>query len=71
MKFDQELQLTNSLLQRLYPGIGVATADVPIESLDSCEQAAVAQGTERMAAGSEHQEVIRTTSPLYTTLRPL
>ena len=29
MKLDREAQLTNSLLQWLYPGIRVATVDVP------------------------------------------
>ena len=29
MKLDREAQLTNSLLQGLYPGIRVATVDVP------------------------------------------
>jgi len=41
MKLDQDSQLTNSLLQRLYPGIRVATVDVPTEPLDPCEQAIV------------------------------
>ena len=43
MKLDQDSQLTNSLLQRLYPGIRVATVDVPTEPLDPCEQAMVEQ----------------------------
>ena len=43
MKLDQDSQLTNSLLQRLYPSICVATADVPSEPLDPCEQAIVEQ----------------------------
>jgi hypothetical protein len=43
MKLDQDSQLTNSLLQKLYPGIRVATVDVPSEPLDSCEQALVEQ----------------------------
>src|SRR5215469_3002642 len=41
MKVDQNSQLTNSLLQRLYPGIRVATLHVPMEPLDPCEQAMV------------------------------
>jgi len=32
-------QLTNSLLQELYPGIRVATVEVSTELLDPCEQA--------------------------------
>jgi hypothetical protein len=43
MKLDQDSQLTNSLLQGLYPGIRVATVDVPSEPLDPCEQAIVEQ----------------------------
>ena len=43
MKLDQDSQLTNSLLERLYPGIRVATVDVPTEPLDPCEQAMVEQ----------------------------
>ena len=48
MKLDQESQLTNSLLQGLYPGIRVATVDVPTEPLDSCEQAIVEQALTRI-----------------------
>src|SRR5215469_15010234 len=48
MKLDQDSQLTNSLLQRLYPGIRVATIDVPAEPLDSCEQAMVEQAVTRI-----------------------
>src|SRR5271157_5788575 len=43
MKLDREAQLNNSLLHGLYPGIHVATVDVPTEPLDSCEQAMVEQ----------------------------
>lgn len=48
MKLDQDSQLTNSLLQRLYPGIRVATLDVPTEPLDLCEQAMVEQALTRI-----------------------
>ncbi len=48
MKLDREAQLTNSLLQALYPGIHVATVDVPTEPLDSCEQAMVEQALTRI-----------------------
>jgi hypothetical protein len=48
MKLDQDSQLTNSLLQRLYPGIRVATVDVPTEPLDPCEQAMVEQTLTRI-----------------------
>jgi hypothetical protein len=48
MKLDQDSQLTNSLLQRLYPGIRVATVDVPTEPLDSCEQAMIEQALTRI-----------------------
>ncbi len=48
MKLDREAQLTNSLLQGLYPGIRVATVDVPAEPLDSCEQAMVEQALTRI-----------------------
>ena len=48
MKLDQDSQLTNSLLQGLYPGIRVATVDVPTEPLDSCEQAIVEQALTRI-----------------------
>ena len=43
MKLDREAQLTNSLLQGLYPGIHVATVDVPTEPLDSCSTMACSQ----------------------------
>ncbi|HVZ16590.1 MAG TPA: hypothetical protein VG897_05705, partial [Terriglobales bacterium] len=48
MKLDQDSQLTNSLLQGLYPGIRVATVDVPSEPLDPCEQAIVEQALTRI-----------------------
>src|ERR1039458_9652346 len=48
MKLDREAQLTNSLLQGLYPGIHVATVDVPTEHLESCEQAMVEQELTRI-----------------------
>ncbi|HWR13497.1 MAG TPA: hypothetical protein VN577_01615 [Terriglobales bacterium] len=48
MKLDQESQLTNSLLQGLYPGIRVARVDVPTEPLDACEQAIVEQALTRI-----------------------
>src|SRR5215471_2852463 len=48
MKLDREAQLTNSLLQGLYPGIHVATVDVPAEPLDTCEQAIVEQALTRI-----------------------
>jgi hypothetical protein len=48
MKLDQDSQLTNSLLQILYPGIRVATVDVPTEPLDPCEQAIVEQALTRI-----------------------
>ena len=45
---DQDSQLTNSLLQELYPGIRVATVEVPTELLDPCEQAIVEQALTRI-----------------------
>lgn len=48
MKLDQDSQLANSLLQRLYAGIRVATVDVPSEPLDPCEQAIVEQALTRI-----------------------
>ena len=48
MKLDREAQLTNSLLQGLYPGIHVATVDVPAKPLDPCEQAMVEQALNRI-----------------------
>jgi hypothetical protein len=48
MNLGREAQLTNSLLQRLYPGIHVATVDVPAEPLDACEQAIVEQALTRI-----------------------
>jgi hypothetical protein len=48
VRLDRESQLTNSLLQELYPGIRVATIDVPTEPLDSCEQAMVEQALTRI-----------------------
>ena len=36
MKLNREAQLTNSLLQGLYPDIRVATVDVPAEYMVRC-----------------------------------
>jgi hypothetical protein len=47
-KLDQDSQLINSLLFGLFPGIRVATVDVPTEPLDSCEQAIVEQALTRI-----------------------
>ena len=43
MELDRQATLENTLLQALYPGIRVATVDVPREPLDSFEQALVEQ----------------------------
>ena len=48
MKLAREEQLTNTLLQGFYPGIRVATVDVPTEPLDACEQATVEQALTRV-----------------------
>ena len=48
VKIDGEEQLTNTLLEGLYPGIRVATIDVPTEPLDACEQAIVEQALTRV-----------------------
>jgi len=43
MELDRQSQLENTLIQALYPGIRVATVDVPQEPIDSFEQAQVEQ----------------------------
>ena len=48
MKLAREEQLKNTLLQEFYPGIRVATVDVPTEPLDACEQAIVEQALTRV-----------------------
>ena len=48
MKLAREEQLTNTLLQGFYPGIRVATVDVPTEPLDACEQAILEQALTRV-----------------------
>src|SRR4029077_12912243 len=48
MKLAREEQLTNTLLQGFYPGIRVATVDVPTEPLDAWEQAIVEQALTRV-----------------------
>lgn len=48
IKLAREEQLTNTLLQGFYPGIRVATVDVPTEPLDACEQAIVEQALTRV-----------------------
>jgi hypothetical protein len=58
MNLGREAQLTNSLLQGLYPGIRVATIDVPAEPLDSCEQAVVEQALTRIEVDGIHYSLI-------------
>src|SRR5438445_7937659 len=45
---DREHELTNTLLQGLYPGIAVATVDVPQEELSPFERATVEQALVRL-----------------------
>ncbi len=49
MALDRDSQLENTLLEALYPGIGVATVDVPRQQLDNFEQARVEQTLTRLA----------------------
>jgi hypothetical protein len=49
MALDRDSQLENTLLEALYPGIQVATVDVPRQQLDSFEQARVEQTLTRLA----------------------
>src|SRR6516165_7917140 len=58
MNLGREAQLTNSLLQGLYPGIHVATVDVPAEPLDPCEQAMVEQALTRIEVDGIHYSLI-------------
>ena len=48
VRFDHEGQLENTLVQALYPGLRVATIDVPQEPLDAFEQAQVAQSLAKL-----------------------
>src|SRR5208282_6288304 len=45
---DREHELTNTLLEALYPGIAVATVDVPQEELSPFERATVEQSLARL-----------------------
>ena len=45
---DREHELTNTLLEGLYPGIAVATVDVPQEELSPFERATVEQALARL-----------------------
>ena len=58
MNLGREAQLANSLLQELYPGIHIATIDVPAEPLDLCEQAAVEQALTRIEVDGIHYSLI-------------
>ena len=49
MALDRDSQLENTLLQTLYPGIQVATVDVPRQQLDNFEQARVEQTLTKLA----------------------
>jgi hypothetical protein len=48
IRFDREGQLENTLVQALYPGLSVATIDIPQEPLDTFEQAQVAQSLAKL-----------------------
>jgi hypothetical protein len=48
VRFDREGQLENTLVQALYPGLRVATIDIPQEPLDTFEQAQVAQSLAKL-----------------------
>src|SRR5215469_8544840 len=58
MNLGREAQLANSLLLKLYPGIHIATIDVPAEPLDLCEQAAVEQALTRIEVDGIHYSLI-------------
>jgi len=49
MELDRESQLENTLLEALYPGIRVATVDVPRQQLDLYQQARVEQALARLS----------------------
>jgi hypothetical protein len=49
MKLDRESQLGNTLIQSLYPGIRVATVDVPQQPLDLYQQSRVEQALARLS----------------------
>jgi hypothetical protein len=49
MALDRDSQLENTLLEALYPGIQVATVDVPRQQLDTFEQARVEQTLTKLA----------------------
>ena len=48
LRFDRDGQLENTLIQALYPGIRVATIDIPQEPLDAFEQAQVEQSLAKL-----------------------
>ena len=48
MRLSRQETLSNTLLEGFYPGIRVATIDVPTERLDACEQALVEQAMTRV-----------------------
>lgn len=49
MKLDREGQLDNTLIQALYPGIRVATVDVPQQPLDLYQQSRVEQALAKLS----------------------
>ncbi|MGD0223324.1 MAG: hypothetical protein ABSF71_13390 [Terriglobia bacterium] len=53
LRFDQEGQLENTLIQALYPGIRVATIDILQEPLDAFEQAEVEQSLAKLGGGAD------------------
>ena len=56
MKLDREGQLENTLIEALYPGIQVATVDVPQQPLDLFQQARVEQALARLSfAGTSYR----------------
>ena len=58
LRFDREGQLENTLIQALYPGIRVATVDIPQEPLDTFEQAQVEQSLAKLDCDGWRKSVI-------------
>jgi hypothetical protein len=58
MKLTRQAQLENTLLEALYPGIRVATVDIPEHQLDGFQQAQVEDGLARIKVGGIEYRLI-------------
>lgn len=58
MRIERDQQLTDTLLGALYPGVSVATVDIPVEPVDSFEQAQIELALNKLESGGVKYSLI-------------